>query len=398
MAGKVIVTTNVLRWARESARITIAQAAAKIPVDIDKLESWEQGTDYPTLAQLEKLAKAYRRPSSLFFLPEPPKDFQTLQDFRAKGSKDLGTASLFMIREIQQKQAWLADTLRDNESDPLSFVGKFKSTDDPAKVAHDILLTLNIDPTAYTKVTPLLEWISKAESKGIFISRASNIHSRLKLDSDEMQGFSIADKHAPFVFINSEDWDTPQLFTIVHELAHVWLGESGVSNEVEAAKLPRSNTHPVELFCNAVAAEALMPEEVMRSLDAAVFEDGDNVFAKAKKMAVSSFALLVRARQLNLISDNKYRVLRKDADEAFKHYEHEYAEKMARQKEKQKALPKEERSGPNYYLLLANKNGQQFTRIVMDAYHGGGIPPSQASHLLNTSINNFPKLEAFLHN
>ena len=145
----------------------------------------------------------------------------------------LGTASIFIIREIQQKQAWISEVYEENRDKKLSFVGKFSINEDPIKVADDIVTTLNINPFHYSAENPIREWIDKAESKGIFISRTSFIHSRLKLDSEELQGFAISDQYAPFVFVNSEDWDAPQLFTLVHELAHIWIAASGISNEIE---------------------------------------------------------------------------------------------------------------------------------------------------------------------
>ena len=232
MADKAYITPNVLRWARESARMSEEVAASKVSVTVEKLKEWEEGTNQPTIRQAETLAKAYRRPFALFFLPEIPRDFQPLQDYRRKSAKPLGTASIFIIREIQQKQAWIRDVYEDNRESKLPFVGKYSLRDNPRKVAEDILTTLDIHPLDYSSENPIKEWIDKAESKGIFISRTSFIHSRLLLDSEEIQGFTIADPYAPFVFVNSEDWDAPQLFTLVHELAHIWIAESGISNEI----------------------------------------------------------------------------------------------------------------------------------------------------------------------
>ena len=104
MADKAFITPNVLKWARESAKMSKETAASKASVTIDKLQEWENGTSKPTIKQAQTLAKAYKRPFALFFLPEIPRDFQPLQDFRKSGSKTLTTSSIFIIREIQQKQ------------------------------------------------------------------------------------------------------------------------------------------------------------------------------------------------------------------------------------------------------------------------------------------------------
>jgi len=385
MAERAYITPNVLKWARESARMSAEAGADKVSVSVEKLKEWEEGISQPTIRQAEILAKAYRRPFALFFLPEVPRDFQPLQDFRKKTAKPLGTASIFIIREIQQKQAWIRDVFEESNEVPLSFVGRFSLQDNPIDVANDILKTLDIDPSNYSTGNPIKEWIDKAESKGIFISRTSFIHSRLKLDIQEIQGFSIADTYAPFVFVNSEDWNAPQLFTLIHELAHIWIAESGISNDIEPELNGKDKFHPVELFCNEVAANVLMPLSVMQSVSASIFTSAREVFRTSRTLGVSSFALLYRAYNLKSITLERYQNLKRDAEIDFKAF--------LQYEEAKKAKMKEQKGGPNYYLLSVNKNSRLFTQIVLDAFRGGFIEPTQASGLLNTQVNNFPKLE-----
>ncbi|CAD7805664.1 hypothetical protein CHRY9390_01401 [Chryseobacterium aquaeductus] len=390
MSDKAYITPNVLKWARESARMTEEIAAGKVSVSIEKLKEWEAGINQPTIRQAQTLAKAYKRSFALFFLPEIPRDFQPLQDFRKPGSKSLTTSSIFIIREIQQKQSWISDNYSDNQEEKLPFVGRFNIYDDPQKVANDILQTLNINPLFYKSDNPIKEWIDAAETNGIFVSRTSFIHSRLKLDSEELQGFAIADPHAPFVFVNSEDWNAPQLFTLLHELAHVWIAETGVSNEVEPNLKQKDKFHPVELFCNEVAANALMPKAIILDFDASLFQSSKNIFKIAKQLGVSSFALIVRALNLNIITLNTYQKLKKQADIDFKEYLRREAEKKKKQKEKENA------GGPNYFLLQLNRNSKLFTQTVLDAFRGGYIEPTIASNLLNVQVNKFHKLESQL--
>lgn len=390
MADKAYITPNVLKWARESARMTEETAAAKVSVSADKLKEWEAGISQPTIRQAQTLAKAYKRPFALFFLPEVPRDFQPLQDFRKSGSKSLTTSSIFIIREIQQKQAWISDIYSENKEEKLAFVGRFSIKDNPQAVAKDILNTLRINPVSYKTGNPIKEWIDATETNGIFVSRTSFIHSRLKLDSEEIQGFAIADPYAPFVFVNSDDWNAPQLFTLVHELAHIWIAETGISNEVEPVTKHKEKFHPVELFCNEVAANALMPKEIILAFDSATFQNSKNVFKVAKQLGVSSFALLVRALNLNIISTPAYQRLKNQADFEYTEYLKREAEKKAKQKEKDKP------GGPNYFLLQLNRNSKLFTQTVLDAFRGGIIEPTLASNLLNVQVNKFPKLESQL--
>jgi Zn-dependent peptidase ImmA (M78 family) len=316
--------------------------------------------------------------------------FSHLQDFRKSGSKTLTTSSIFIIREIQQKQAWISDVYSENQEEKLPFVGRFSINDNPQKVAQDILTTLKINPASYKSDNPIKEWIEAAETNGIFISRTSFIHSRLKLDSEELQGFAIANPHAPFVFVNSEDWNAPQLFTLVHEIAHIWIAETGISNEVEPDLKDKGKFHPVELFCNEVAANALMPKEIVLAFDSSSFLSSKDVLQFARQLGVSSFALLVRALNLNIISTPTYQKLKRQADSDFADYLKREAEKKARQKEK------DQKGGPNYFLLQLNRNSRLFTQTVLDAFRGGFIEPTLASNLLNVQVNKFQKLESQL--
>lgn len=391
MAEKAYITPNVLKWARESARISEEIACVKVSVSVEKLKEWEDGTSLPTIRQAQTLAKAYKRPFALLFLPEIPRDFQPLQDFRKSGSKPFNTSSIFIIRETQQKQSWIRDLYEENKEKKLPFVGKFNIKDNPEVVAKDILKTLDINPANYQSDNPIKVWIEKSESKGIFISRTSFIHSRLKLDSEELQGFAISDEFAPFIFINSEDWNAPQLFTLVHELAHIWIAKSGISNEIEQNVKDKDKYHPVELFCNEVAANALIPKEIINNLDNVTFKNSKEIFKSAKNLGISSFAFLVRAYNLNLINYATYQSLKKDAEYEFGEFLKREAEKKAKQKEK------ENKGGPNYFLLQLNRNSRLFTQTVLDTFRGGGIEPSLASNLLNVQINKFQKLEAQLY-
>ena len=391
MANKAYITAKVFKWARESAKMTEEIAASKVAVPIEKFKEWENGNDYPTIRQAQKLAKAYRRPFALFFLPDVPNDFQPLQDFRKAGSKELSTPSIFIIREIQQKQAWIRDVNKENNENKVSFIGKYSIKDNPKIVAQDILNELNINPLNYSSNNPILEWIDKAESNGVFISRTSYIHPRLKLDSNEIQGFAIADSYAPFVFINSNDWNAPRLFTLVHELAHLWISETGISNDIEPSIKNINEYNPIELFCNEVAANALIPIEFIENLDDKAFDHAKEVFKNAKSIGVSSFALLVRALNLNIISLSVYKNLKHQADI-------EYNEFLKREENKKlKQKQKEKQGGPDYFLLLLNRNSRLFTQTVLDAFHGGAIEPSLASNLLNVQVNKFPKLEAQMY-
>lgn len=384
MAQKAFVTPEVLKWARESAKISPEAAAGKLKVVPERIYEWENGESYPTIRQAKILAKTYRRPFALLFLPKIPKDFYPLQDFRRSGSAPLSTASVFIIREIQEKQAWMRDFLEESGAEKLPFAGRFTITDPPEKVAEDILSALHISPGDYS-VDPLKDWIAAAESAGIFVARTSFIHSHLTIDPTELQGFAISDDYAPFVFINSKDWKAAQIFTLVHELAHIWIAESGTSNNIDEIMKERDQFHPVELFCNEVAANVLMPKSAMIRLAEKDIRNPQKVFTYYKSLGVSTLALIYRLKNLNLISEKEFKGLKLRADQGF----HEY---QIREKERKKKT--KDGGGPDYYLLRLYRNGRLFTQTVLDSFKSGEIGPSQASNLLEVKSNKFHKLEA----
>jgi Zn-dependent peptidase ImmA (M78 family) len=389
MVDRARVTPEVVKWARETAKFSIAESAQKMKVPVEKIKEWESGASHPTIAQGKNLAKLYKRPFALFFLPEIPSDFQPLQDYRNKGSKALTSSSVFIIREIRQKQAWLREYFEETRANKLDFVGAYSADSEPSFVADNILSVLEINPLRYKNNNPILEWIEKAEAKRIFVSRTSFIHSKLKLDGDELQGFAIADSYAPFVFINSEDWNSSQLFTLVHELVHIWINESGISNNIDNENMNDKTYSEIEKFCNEVAAIALMPTELFDTTKVNYFGSFAETYALSKKLGVSVFALLIRAYKISAISSSKYNELRALA-------EVNYLEFIRKEEAKKLKNKSNAQGGPNYYLLQVNRNSRLFTRVALDAFRGGSIEATVASSLLNMKSNKFSKLEAFI--
>ena len=380
------ITPELLRWARQTAKFSISEFSLKLKVKEKKILDWESGEDYPTINQLEKIAKYCRRPLSVFYLPEPPEDFQTLRDFRKKDhQREYSTALTFIIRDIQRKQNWLSDILADEGESQLDFVGRCTSNSSIYDVAYDIKKELEIDIDKNNDKA-LNEWITKVENKGIFVSLASNIHSHLLIDKDEVKGFAISDKFAPFIFINTADSKNSQLFTLVHELVHIWIAASGLSAfDVIDFRNESEKFDPLEIFCNEVTAEILMPKEEVFS----EFKEFDRKRAYIEKKSrffnVSSYAMIVRLLNLDLITLSEYKEFKK----AFYELYEDYLEEL-----KNKPKPK---GKPNYYILQIRKNSRLFSHYVYSYYKSGKINGYDASNLLEIKISGFRKLEQFLY-
>lgn len=389
MREKAIITPNILRWARETSKMSIEDVALKTKVKGDKIALWENGKDFPSINQLEKLSKLYRRPIAIFYLPEPPVDFQTLRDFRRNIiSKDYSTALTFIIRDIQSKQSWLSDFLKEEGENQLDFIGKYNSKTRVEEIAADIIKTLDIKSIERNQDI-LKYWVDKIEQKRIFVSLSSNIHSHLKIDIDEVKGFAISDKYAPFIFVNSADGKNSQLFTLIHELTHLWINASGVSSFdlIDFRNSEDMNKFdPIEVLCNRVTAEILMPKSSFASILKNYKTITSSVIEKiAKEIRVSSFALSVRMLNLNIISELQFNQFRK----VFKEKYDEYLEIQAN-KPKQKG-------GPSYYLLKIRKNSKAFTSYIYGYYKSGKITGYEANKLLDIKVSNFKNLEKHLY-
>lgn len=389
MREKAIITPNILRWARETSKMSVGEVALKTKVKEDKIKLWEKGEDFPSIKQLEKLSKLYRRPIGIFYLPEPPTDFQTLRDFRKNiSSTEYSTALTFIIRDIQSKQAWFSDFLKEEGENQLDFIGKFSSNISVEKIALEIKETLNIG--SIEKHQDILKyWIEKIEFKRIFVSLSSNIHSHLKIDVNEVKGFAISDKYAPFIFVNSADGKNSQLFTLIHELTHLWINASGVSsfNIIDFRDSTELNKFdPIEVFCNKVTAEILMPKSSIVNISKGYKNFTSSIVEKmAKNLRVSSFALSVRLLNLKIISVTQF-------NHFTKVYKEKYEEYLEVQANKQKG-----NGGPSYYLLKIRKNSRAFTSYIYSYYKSGKITANEANKLLDIKVSNFKKLEKYLY-
>ena len=258
------VNPEIIRWARE--RVGRAPVSFKnLPVG-----PWESGIAEPTLRQLERYARATRTPIGYFFLDEPPGDDLPIPDLRAADGLQPKRASpelLDMVYCCQRRQEWCCDSVR---RVVLLFACSATLNSPVEDVAADIRRTLKFevadrrDCGGWAEALPLLS--DRAEKAGIFVMRSDRVGSdpRRRFNADEFVGFALCHWLAPVVFINDAGDSAAQLFTLAHELAHVWLGESGVSG-IGAAVAPRVRPNAVEDWCNRVAAETLVPLAALKS-------------------------------------------------------------------------------------------------------------------------------------
>jgi len=305
---QAMINPDILSWARQRAGIGVSALARKLHVDEAKLVSWEKGEILPTFKQAQSYAHNTYIPFGYLFLKHPPKDDLPIPDLRTFGDHGATNISINLrdvVREVLQRQLWYQEYQIERGAGPVPAVGSV-STQTPvrlivADMKASLGLTLWPDRGDWEDYNRRL--IANIESLGILVMRSSMVGSNTHrlLSVDEFRGFAIADQFAPVIFINAADCPEARLFTLIHELTHIWLGESGISDAN-----PR-NQRQVEKLCNAVAAEFLAPED---EFNAHWQTDADywklNLPRLSSHFHVSQWVVARRALELRLISDNEY--------------------------------------------------------------------------------------------
>ena len=303
---RVPVPPEMLRWACERAGQDVAHVAERVP----QLWAWVRRERQPTLKQLEKLAKVTHTPLGYLFLPVPPDerlpvpDYRTVSGAATKPSPDL----LDTLYTMQRRQAWLRDSLVEHEAEPLALVGSARLADEPDAAGREMRRTLGLDGGWAAGVRTWQDAVSELrraiEQLGVVAVIngvvGNNTHRRLSVK--EFRGFALTDPYAPLIFVNGRDAKSAQMFTLAHELAHIWLGTEGLSGFEDL--LPGGSD--VEDWCNRAAAELLAPAREIRARWREVRRAASPFKELARTFKVSPVVAARRALDLNLVDRSTF--------------------------------------------------------------------------------------------
>jgi Zn-dependent peptidase ImmA (M78 family) len=340
------VSPSLLRWARDRAGIPFEVLAERFA----KLPEWEDGTSQPTLKQVEALAKATLTPVGYFFLPEPPVETLPLPDFRTVGDEPPTRPSPNLLETVyicQERQSWYREFALTAGVAPCAFVGSVTTRSDAVAVAESMRQTLGFELAARaacsTWTDALRDFIAQAEAAGVMVMCSGVVlnNNNRKLEPDEFRGFALADVLAPLVFINGADTKAAQMFTLAHELAHLWIGQSGVSD----ATVRDMPDREIERWCNQVAAELLVPLAALRTDHQRNASLDTEIARLARRFKVSTLVILRRLRDAGFLS----KVAFSDAFDS----------------EMTRLLAREKGSGGNFYLTQAARTSKRFTRALL---------------------------------
>jgi Zn-dependent peptidase ImmA (M78 family) len=356
----VAVKGGLIAWARDRSGLEVGELLHKFP----KLTEWEKEVAHPTFKQLESLARKTMTPLGYFFLPNPPEETLPLPSFRTVKDRPIERPSpnlLETVQTMQRRQNWMHDFLIEEGAEPLPFVGSIGIDADIVDAARIVRSYLGLKEDWAQQYLWWKEALSAlreaADGAGIILAKNGVVGNNpyRKLDVYEFRGFVLIDNHAPLIFVNGRDSEGAQMFTIAHELVHVWLGTSGLFNLVDMQ--PFDNE--AERFCNHVAAEFLVPELKMREQWPEARRQGNPFKRLSKNFKVSPLVVARRALDLNFITHGQF-------IEFYVKYKDEQEELLLKKK-------KNKKSGGDFYNNQNVRVGKSFASAVIRAAKEGRL-------------------------
>jgi Zn-dependent peptidase ImmA (M78 family) len=376
MSTTVPVNPELIRWAIDRSGLS-ADKLGRFPV-----EKWESGEKQPTLIQLEAFAKQTMTPFGYLFLSEPPEEELAIPDFRTLGDTPIDRPSPNLIDTLQtmrRRQAWMRDYLIEQGQEKLRFIGGVSGLEGVDALAERIRKTLGMQKDWASKhrtwEDALRALRTAAEDIGVMVATSSvvGLNTHRALDPEEFRGFVLSDDYAPLIFVNGADSKSAQMFTMAHELAHLWLGRDGLFNLVNMQPFDDAT----ERFCNQVAAEFLVSRQLLsdRWAEAAATDKPfDNI---ARWFKVSPLVAARRALDLRLITKAAFFVF-------YNQYKEEW--------QQQKALAKaSKRGGPNFYDVQDVRLGRRFAYAVIRAAREGRLLYRDAYQLTDLNGSTFDR-------
>ena len=361
MTVRVEVKPSLYRWASERSRLDLDELARKFP----KLPEWMASDQAPTLKQIEKFAQATGTAVGYFFLPEPPDEQIPIPDLRTIGDQAVIRPSgnlLDTIYQCQQRQDWYREYALSAGLRELEWVGSLGTSTPTTGAARKITraLSFSVEHRGANWAEAFTNLRNRAEEAGVLVMVNGVVGSNnyRKLDPREFRGFALADAFAPLVFVNGADTRAAQIFTLAHELAHIWLGESALSD----ADLSIRTADHVEAWCNQVAAEMLVPMQRIRSEFDPNAERAAELQRLARTFKSSTLVVLRRIHEAGHLSWEEYR----------RSYLDEYT----------RAMESPRGGGGNFYNTQPVRVGRTFAQAVITSTLEGHTSYTDAFQML----------------
>lgn len=378
---KALITPEVLKWARENSGFVnnIDLVAKKLRQKRETIELWEEGKERPTFKQLVKIAKLYKRPVALFYREEPPKNFKPINDYRRlpdviplNESPQLN----YEIRRARYRRQIALELFEELGEEPPKFNQKIALSDNPEEIGEKIRSLLKVNKEVQIKWKNDREafngWRQALESLGILVFQTGGIDSPKGIEISEMRGFAISDRPLPVIVVNSKDSLKGRIFSLLHEFAHILLGDSGISGRDINEEVEK------EVFCNHVAGATLLPSDWFQK-DELLLSYRDNwsdeaVEEVAKRFKVSPEVIWRRLSTLKFVTPDIYKVKRQ-----------ELLDKSTQYKKAGGFAPPHSR--------IISSIGRPYIELVLSSYYQEKINSRDVSDYLDMKLNHLPKVE-----
>jgi len=387
---RALVKPELLVWARESARLSVEQAAQKAQVrPPSRLAAWERGESQPTIGQLRKLGRVYKRPLAVFYLAQAPKTFQAMQDFRRLPEGMAGVQSpelAFEVRRARYRREIALDLYEELFGAARAFTATASLDEDPEGVGVRMRELLGVgrdEPTRWRSSHEALNrWRSVVEKLGVLVFQASDV------EVGEVRGFSISQTPLPVVVVNLKDVPLARVFTMLHEATHLMLREGGLCDLDEEQASPAHRR--MEVFCNHVAGAAMIPKDWLLEEDEVRKQRGaewpDEVIAAlAHRYRASREVVIRRLLILGRTSEAFYRKKREELQAEFEAHRQEELRK--------KALGLASKGFVTPDRMAVSTAGPFFVRLVLNSYHQEKITSNDLASFLEVRLKHVPKIE-----
>ena len=373
------VNPEILIWARETAGLDLETAAKKIGLNAardvsgaDRLATIETGNETPSASLLQRMAQQYRRPLLTFYMPKRPKppeigqDFRTLPDAESHSNILLAT----LLRDIKARQSLVRDALEDyDDVSEVALVGSKVGVKQPGPLADALSDAIGFSRADYRGCSSTKEAFaylrSLIEAKGIFVLLAGDCgHWSTQIEVGVFRGFAIADAVAPFIVVNDQDAKAAWSFTLLHELAHLLLGETGISGGAPKAG--------IEQLCNDTAAAVLLaPGDISALALTGGVEDVDQINQLADLARVSRTMITYQLFRAERITFNRWEVLRD-----------RFRKEWLASKERERESNRAKSGGPNPHVVRRHRLGAALLAVARQGIADGSLTPTRAGRML----------------
>lgn len=369
----------MLKWARDRVGLSLEEVSKADKIPLQTLTDWESSIGSPSLPQLRKLSVRYKRPLMVFYLEQPPREFSVVKDFRTiahGGGRAFSTNLRRALQIAQERQQWAADYLEDTGEKATHLVGSVSATAVPSGVANQLRNMLGVSlldqVSCVNHYAAFNMWRKACEEFGVYVFQSTRVEVR------EMRGCALPNAYAPAVLLNAGDAISARIFTLMHEMAHILIGESAITGSgIDEFDLRPDQA--IERFCNSVAANILVPKDDFVRFIPSDWRNRDDliIHRSANKYHVSRAVICLRLVEVGL------------ADQAYLDSKWPSLQSRPVDTKKDVKIPP--------YVLSLSRAGRGFTRLALSAFHSGAIHGGELSELIRLKMNHLPLLEAEMY-